>query len=44
MDYTYKRGEDLPQYAKKATKNLLHACIDARSQIFIDEYPGYGVQ
>ena len=44
MEYPFIRGEYLPDYAKKDTWNLLHAYMDAQSQIFIDEYPGYGVQ
>ena len=43
MDYTSKREEDLPDYANKATWKILHAYIDAHSQIFIYEYPGYEV-
>ena len=41
MDFTSILGEDFPDYAKKATWNLLHAYIDAYSQILIDEYTGY---
>ena len=44
MDYPWIRGEEIPDYAKKATWNLLHAYIDAHSQILIDKFTGYGVQ
>ena len=44
IDYPSIRGGDLPDHAKKATCNLLHAYIDAYSQILIDEYPGHRVQ
>ena len=44
IDYTYIIGDDLSDYAKKATQNLLHKYIDANSQILIDECPGYGAQ
>ena len=40
MDYPSIRGEYFPDYAKKATWNLLHAYIDAYSQILIYEYTG----
>ena len=44
MDYQSTREEDLPEYDKEATWNLLHAYIDAHSQLLIDVYPGDGVQ
>ena len=44
MDYISIRGEDLPDYAKKATWNLLHAYIYANDQILIHERPGDVVQ
>ena len=44
MVYPSIRGEDLPDYSKNVTWNLLHAYIDAHSQILIDEYPGDVVQ
>ena len=44
MDYPSIRGEELPDYARKATWNLLDAYIDAHSQILIDEFTGDGVQ
>ena len=44
MDYPSIRGEDLPDYNKKATWNLLHACIDAHNLILIDDCPVDGVQ
>ena len=44
MDYPCIRGEELPDYAKNATWDLLHAYIDAHSQILIDEYPVNVVQ
>ena len=44
MDYSPIIGDDLPDYVKKATYNLLNAYIDAHSQRIINEYPGYGVQ
>ena len=36
MDYPSIRGEDLPDYSKKDTWNLLHTYIDAYSQRLID--------
>ena len=44
MDYTYIREEDFPYYAKHSTGGLLHTYIDAHSQIFMHEYPGYVAQ
>ena len=44
MDYPFIKGKELPNYSKKATWYLLHAYIDAHSQILVDEYPEYGVQ
>ena len=44
MNYPSIRGEEIPDYAKKFTWNLLRAYIDAHSQILIDEFPGYGIQ
>ena len=44
MDYTPIRGKGLPDYAKKATWNLLHAYKDAHVQIIFDEFPGDGVK
>ena len=44
MDYPSIRGEDLPDYSKKATWNLLHEYIDLYSQISIYECTGDGVQ
>ena len=44
MNYTFIREEDFPDYAKKATCNLLHTYIDAHSKILIYEYIGDGVQ
>ena len=43
MDYPSIRGEDLPDYSKTSTWNLLNVYIYANSQILIDEYPGNGV-
>ena len=43
MDCPSIREEDLPDYTEQATFNLLHAYIDARSQILMDKYPVYGV-
>ena len=43
IDYKSIRGGDLLEYAKKYTWDLLHAYIDAHSQISIDEYKGFGV-
>ena len=43
MDYPSTRGKDSPDYAKKATWNLLHAYIDAHSQRLIDEFTVDGV-
>ena len=44
MKYPSIRGEELPEYAKNATWNLLNTYIDAHSKILIDEFPGNGVQ
>ena len=44
MEYPYIIEEALPNYAKKATWNLLYAHIDAHSQRLSDEFLGYGVQ
>ena len=44
MDYTSIRGEEMTDYAKKSTWNLLHEYIDAHSQRITDECPVYGVQ
>ena len=44
MEYLFMRGEEIPDYAKNSIWNLLHAYIDAYSQILIDEFPGDGVQ
>ena len=44
MNYPSIRGEDFPDYAKKATQNLVHAYIYAYIQRLLDKYPGDGVQ
>ena len=44
MEFPYIWEEYFPDYNKKFTWNLLHAYIDAHSQILIDEYPGEGVK
>ena len=44
MEYPSIRGEETPDYAKKAIWSLLHAYIDANNQILIYEYTGYGAQ
>ena len=44
MDYLSIREEEIPDYAKKAIWNLLHAYINSHSQILIYGFPGYGVQ
>ena len=44
MDYPSIRGEDLPDYSKTDTWNILHAYIDAHSQSLIEQYPRDGVQ
>ena len=44
IDYPYIRGEEIPDYAKKATWNVLHAYIDVTSQILVYECPGDVVQ
>ena len=41
MEYPSIRGEDLLDYAKKSTRNILHAYIYARSQSLNNECPGY---
>ena len=43
MDYSSIIGEEILDYDKKATWNLLHAYIDAHIQILIDKCTGYGV-
>ena len=42
-DYTYIRGEEILDYAKKDTWKRFHAYRDVHSQILIDECPGDGV-
>ena len=42
-EYPSVRGEDLPDYCKKATWNIFHTYIDTLSHILIYEYTGYGV-
>ena len=44
MDYPSIRGKEITYCAKKATCNLLHACIYSLSQRLIDECPGDRVQ
>ena len=44
MDYPSTRGEALPDYTKNTIWNLLHAYIDAHSQILIYKYPVDGLQ
>ena len=44
MEYPSKRRGYLPDYAKKASWNLLHKYIDEHGQKLIDEYPGDGIQ
>ena len=41
MEYTSIRGEEIPDYAKKATWNLLHAYIYENSKKLVDECPVY---
>ena len=43
MEYPSVRGEEIPDYDKKKTWNLLHAYIDVHSQRLIDEYPLYAI-
>ena len=44
MGHPSIRGEELTYYSEKATWDFLHAYMDVKSQILIDECPGYGVQ
>ena len=44
IDYQSMIEEDSPDYVKNATWNLLHAYIDAHSQILFHKYTGDGVQ
>ena len=44
MNYPSTRGEEIPDYDKKFTWNLLREYIDAHSQILVDECPGDLVQ
>ena len=44
MEYPSIIEEALPDYAKKATWNVLYAHIDAHSKRLSDEFLGYGVQ
>ena len=44
MEYPSKKGEDVQDYAKNTTWNILNAYIDAHSQMLIDEYTGVRVQ
>ena len=44
MDHPSIRWEEIPDYAKQSTWDLLHLYIDTHSQISIDECQGDGVQ
>ena len=44
MYYLLKKGGYFPDSTEKATLKLLHAYIDAHSQILIDKYTVYGVK
>ena len=45
LDYLKIGGDDvIEDYAKKATRNLLHANIDLHSRILIAEFPKYGIK
>ena len=44
IDYQSIIEEDSPDYVEKATWKLLHAYIDAHSQILFHKYTGDGVQ
>ena len=44
MDYPSIRGEEIPDYAKTSTWNLLYAYIDEHSQRLTDECTGYVVK
>ena len=44
MEYPFVGEEEIPDYNKNSTWNLLHAYIDAHSKILTNECPGYRVQ
>ena len=44
MDYPSIRGEEFPDYTKKATRNLFYSYIYAHSQRLVDTYLGDKVQ
>ena len=45
LDYPKIGGDDvIEDYAKKATRNLLHANIDVHSRILIAEFPKDGIK
>ena len=44
IDYPYIRGEELPDYVKESSCNLLHAYTYLHSQRWLYECPGNGVQ
>ena len=44
MDHPSIRGEEISDYSKNVTWNLLHAYIDTHSQRLIYDCPGDGVQ
>ena len=45
LDYPKIVGDDfIEDYAKKGTRNLLHANIDVHSRILIAEFPKYGIK
>ena len=44
MDHPSIRGQEITDYAQKATCNILHTYIDAHIKISFDECTGDGVQ
>ena len=44
LDYPKIGGENIKDFEKKATRNLLHANIDVHNRTLIDELPGDGIK
>ena len=44
LDYPKIGGDDVDDYEKKATRNLLHANIDVHSRRLISDFPKDGIK
>ena len=44
LDYLKIGGENIKDFSKKATKNILHANINVHSRRLISELPGDGIK